>query len=74
VLVQQLGELGILETGRVAGAELRPVGERAGDAAVRAERDRLDLAGGDVALELGIAELLDLAGPAGIVVIIGFLR
>jgi hypothetical protein len=61
VLVQQPGELGVLEAGRVAGGELRPVGELAGDGAVGAERDRPDLAGGEVALELAVAELHGLA-------------
>jgi hypothetical protein len=37
VLVQQPGELGVLEAGRVAGGELRPVGELAGHGAVGAE-------------------------------------
>jgi hypothetical protein len=47
----------------VAGGEARAVAELSGDAAVRADRNGSDLSGSDVALELGVADLLDLRAP-----------
>ena len=58
VLIEQLGELGILQADRIARGEAGPVGQLAGNVAVRADRDRRDLPGADVGLQLAVAQLL----------------
>ncbi len=62
VLLQQRGELGVLQVHRVRGLELGPVRQHAVDVPVAADLDRLDLSGRDLVLELGlVGERLNLA-------------
>jgi hypothetical protein len=53
VVVEELGELVVLEVGRIRRLEAGPVLELALDVAVGADLDRLHLAGGDLVLQLG---------------------